>query len=145
MLNIKKAYANLKKYMEKKFVNCKIEGDTSRKDFYSIGMHTIYNNVEMFVAVALLELGEVVFSTTLGEIERTEETLSLINDFNAKTISLYVFINEEGKLEFRNNTYCNDASLLKTYLGKTLIHIVSLIESKKDKEFVKLLKIFSAV
>ena len=82
MLNLKKSLANLKKFLDKNFSNFKVYYDTRSENCYCANLQVALKKVDMFVTFSMLKIGLVTFIAVFDKIEKTQETLNLINDFN---------------------------------------------------------------
>lgn len=138
MLNLKKSLANLKKFLDKNFSNFKIYYDTKSENCYCANLQVALKKVDMFVTFSMVKIGLVTFIAVFDKIEKTQETLNLINDFNKNQFMFTLAINPSGHLELRNSSFCDDESFLKTYGEQTMGYLGIYLEDKNQKELVKL-------
>lgn len=131
-LNMKKALAFLKKDLEKKWSKLgfayKLDGDELEAKASEITLKGFDDDVMLLIRG--YAGGGFVCRAIFDKIDKTPQTLELLNAFNDSSAFFKAFIREDGYLELSNFFICYDEKVYKEYGSEFLCRVVDLQENE---------------
>ena len=126
-LNVKKAMAIIQKDLSKTWAKLTFKYQVVDKEEIKITSNVTLKNVDdsILVVINVYGNGNCSFRVVFDKIEKTGESLYLINQFNDDEYYFKGFIRDDDYLEFKHVCVCYDLKNLKTYASDFLYKVAN--------------------
>ncbi len=131
-LNIRKAMTLVRKELERDWNKLTFTYKAERDEATAQATGVTLNNHDddISVLITVYSGGGSVFRAVFDKIEKTNEVLALLQQFNYDDPFFKAFVRDDGYLELRHYFVCYEVNMFKNYAGEFMSRLAGLADDK---------------